>query len=635
MKTEIKTEKNTKENTNKNINFTKSPSNAHSLKDIKSHGENENEEFNSDFEENEFIELSSQNLADKPKRKSRKSNTKINYLSNVHINPDQNYESYKKCTYRTGIIYLLRNSERLPVELNLQPIFAKIDLEFFNFYLNEMEKSKFFQLNLIDILKISQDPKLVLHNCINIILNHIDSNILLKGPMSICFKNKNNMIDWVKTVHNFKECQLDSNNHKKDNKVLIDFRKVNKLMPIDSILNSNKNLQEKKENTLFYDNSDKVLRKKNIYTKKEEKVKYLMEKIVSSITSGSIETNLIKRKMINQLKETRNSAKMMENQQNLIKKIVEKRIEKENEKKEKLLTLEAKNKEIRLLKAVKSKILQLKEKEVKTLDKELKKQITIEKKISNNKTQKMINYLVNKSQTILPSKARREAAARLEQGLPPKKIEGVKIAVPALGKKNYDNFGNKKNSKGGKTRKLLILPKGKIRLPNGKKVKGKILSNGNIKLANGKILTKEKIYKINKSQSKSISNQQILPNGKVLLSSKLTKKQIKKLTPQAKKILLDRVEKAAMQKAKAEKIVIPGIDKNPFAVGSVSNMAIKVMENKTLKNYNRCIDSRVLNFTNKNYIFETCKDIFGESVNFFIIFSYFLLIFFSWRINVM
>ena len=64
-------------------------------------------------------------------------------------------------------------------------------------------------------------------------------------------------------------------------------------------------------------------------------------------------------------------------------------------------------------------------------------------------------------------------------------------------------------------------------------------------------------------------------------------------------------------------------------------MAIKVMENKTLKNYNRCIDSRVLNFTNKNYIFETCKDIFGESVNFFIIFSYFLLIFFSWRINVM
>ena len=542
-----------------------------------------------------------------------------------------------------------------------------------------MEKSKFFQLNLIDILRISQNPKLVIHNCVNIILNQIGSKELLKGPMTICFKNKTNMSDWIKTIHNFKECQLDSNNHLKDNKVLVDFRKVNTLMPntakgkLNGFKGSLNNIQEKAENKLFYDNADKVLRRNNAGVKKQEKVKYLMEKIVSSITGGSIQTNLIKKKMLNQLKKTRNNSKMMQKQQRLIEKIVEKRIQMENLKKERLLNLEAKNKEIRLLKAVKSKILQMKQKEVKVLDKELKRQINFEKKLSNNKTKKMINYLVNKSQTINPGLAARKAAERLNQGLSLKKIKGVKIAVPVIGK-SYSNSKNSKNAKNAKSPKnakmakkiiktiqlknsqnfkkatnfnypksllkfgIKILPngkgKGEIKLKSGKTVIARILKNGKLQLPNGKILAKSKIailkniYKPRSKKSGSIKNNskkslaklskssknKLLPNGKVLLVSNLTKQQVKKLKPEVKKIIVQRVKQAAEQKAKSEKIFIPGLYKNEYAKGSVSSVAEKVMENKQMKNYNRCIDSRVLNFTNTNYIHATCKDIYGENV---------------------
>ena len=46
----------------------------------------------------------------------------------------------------------------------------------------------------------------------------------------------------------------------------------------------------------------------------------------------------------------------------------------------------------------------------------------------NKKTKKMINYLVNKTKS--PKKAAREAIARVNKGLPPKKIKGIKIKIP-------------------------------------------------------------------------------------------------------------------------------------------------------------------------------------------------------------
>merc|ERR1711957_1055490 len=253
-----------------------------------------------------FLEISSDKTK-KPKAKKGgkkgKSSTKIKYITNKHINTKKNYETYSKCKVRTGLIYLLRNSEKLPMELTLQPIFGRINLNTFNFYLNDMAKTKFYSIKLLDILKLSQNPKLTIHNCFNIILNQIDAKKLLKGPMSICFKNNKKMKDWMKTISEFKECQIDTSNGKKQNKVLIDFGKVNKLI---------KNPKKVPEKKLYYDNSNKVVVKRSKNAHKEAQVKKLMKKIVSSITTGSIQANSIKRKMKNELKKNRKRAKNMQ-----------------------------------------------------------------------------------------------------------------------------------------------------------------------------------------------------------------------------------------------------------------------------------------------------------------------------------
>lgn len=362
-------------------------------------------------------------------------------LKNPHINLKKNYESYKKCKVKTGLIYLLRHPEKLPLEINLQPIFGKLSIDKFNFYLNDLAKSKFYQINLINILRISYTPILEINNCFNLILNTIDSDKLLKGPLSLCFKSKSKKNEWMKSINEFKECQIDSANGKKENKVLIDFRKVNKLIK-DPII--------RPEAKLLYDNANKVVIKKRS-NRKEYVIKKMMKKIVSSITNGSIQNRLIKRKMQNQLKKTRKAAKSMRKKEDLIKKIVKKRINLENKKKSQLKKLEAKNKEIQLLKAVKSRIIQLKKKETKKFNKELKRQIKSEKRIQNKKTKNMINYLVNKTKS--PRKAARQAAARIKKGLPPKKIKGVKIKIP--GKKKKLSKKSIKKMK-PKAKKLLI-----------------------------------------------------------------------------------------------------------------------------------------------------------------------------------
>merc|ERR1711957_223265 len=104
-------------------------------------------------------------------------------------------------------------------------------------------------------------------------------------------------------------------------------------------------------------------------------------------------------------------------------------------------------------------------------------------------------------------------------------------------------------------------------------------------------------------------------NGKQLSASKLTKKQIKKMKPKNRKILAKRVAKAAKQNAKSKKIVIPGVNKNTLAKGSVSRYAKNIMKNKKLKNYESCTDNRILNFKDAKYINGVCKKIYGESMD--------------------
>merc|ERR1712023_579618 len=67
------------------------------------------------------------------------------------------------------------------------------------------------------------------HNCFNIVLNFSEENTLRKEPLTICLKGKRKANDWMRTINEFKECQIDITKGKKDDKVLVDFRKINKI----------------------------------------------------------------------------------------------------------------------------------------------------------------------------------------------------------------------------------------------------------------------------------------------------------------------------------------------------------------------------------------------------------------------
>jgi hypothetical protein len=160
----------------------------------------------------------------------------------------------------------------------------------------------------------------------------------MKGPLSICFKNKKKTIEWMQTIKEFKECQVDITNIKKDNKMLMDFGKVNKLMK------DKESSLIKPELTLMYDNDSKITAKDEPTHRKEIVVNKLMKKIVTSITQGSIQNEVLKRKMKDELKKTKIAAREMKKKEDLIRDIVQKRIELENKKKDELRNIEAKNK---------------------------------------------------------------------------------------------------------------------------------------------------------------------------------------------------------------------------------------------------------------------------------------------------
>jgi len=333
----------------------------------------------------------------KPNKTS--SNMKVNYLpnENIDLSSIEKFETHKKCNKRTGLVYLLKNSEKLPHELDLLPVYGNLNLDKFKFSLNEQEKSVFFSINLIDILRISQKEILKNQNCFNILLNHVDSQTLLKGPITLCFKSNYTMDSWMKTILEFKQCLYDISNGPKENKVLVDFGKVNKLLK-DKNDAANVNGKD-----LYYDNTNKAIVKNDATSQKENQIKNIMHKIVQTITTGNIQTNLIKRKMANRLKRTKKAAEELQKKEELVRDIVNKRLEKEQEKKNEMVNVEHKNKEIQLLKAVKDRIVELKKTETKQYHKQLKKQIKLQKEIANRQSQSMIRYLINKSSSTVTS----------------------------------------------------------------------------------------------------------------------------------------------------------------------------------------------------------------------------------------
>merc|ERR1712151_1330512 len=176
------------ENTIKNNGYNRSPQIVQNLSEVKG--------------------LHSQQYQKKQKtNKHKKPSRKIKFIKNPHLNFNGIKETYKKCKVKSGLIFLMRKKEKK--EISLQPVLAKIDLANLSFYLSNSPKSKFYQINLLNILRISRTKFDEKHNCFNIVLNFSEENTLRKEPLTLCLKGKRKVNDWMRTINEFKECQID------------------------------------------------------------------------------------------------------------------------------------------------------------------------------------------------------------------------------------------------------------------------------------------------------------------------------------------------------------------------------------------------------------------------------------------
>ena len=108
-----------------------------------------------------------------------------------------------------------------------------------------------------------------------------------------------------------------------------------------------------------------------------------------------IQRTQIQRKMVNEFKEAKKFSEQVHEKQELIKKMIEERIQNEQRKEESMIKLEQKSKELELLKAVTHKIESMKSQELKSYTKSLRKKIDSQKKKATEEASSMMKILIN------------------------------------------------------------------------------------------------------------------------------------------------------------------------------------------------------------------------------------------------
>jgi hypothetical protein len=102
----------------------------------------------------------------------------------------------------------------------------------------------------------------------------------------------------------------------------------------------------------------------------------------------------VQRKMQSELKEAKKFSEEVHEKQEIIRKIIERRAEKEKMRQQSLIQSEEKFKELKLLKAVQNRIVQMKKKEIQEYSEQFEKQIKEERSKADAESKKMMKALV-------------------------------------------------------------------------------------------------------------------------------------------------------------------------------------------------------------------------------------------------
>ena len=354
--------------------------------------------------------------------------------------------SYSKCSSKTGVINQIVKKDSKKRQLTLQPVYYQLNPQSFNLYDTLGNKAQ-----MISVLNIDKVVRLLEiypgTHCITFVVRM--ENKKEDEPLTVCADNVKQKDNFSRMITEFKECDIHVRSSEVNEQVLMDFSKVNYLLTPQSptVTPSLKKIiaaipgakaapsaqgsaqgfgkpgsrrgpaaagqhtpGEQKDllEGMYYDNSQKTIRSKPKLALQTQQMKKNVKSIITEIQMGNLAQKKFQREYQGKIAEAEKVAKEVEHQKEIVREILQKRSEKEQERKVVIQQKKKRNQELRLMKAVKMQIHKIKVDEIKQTKQALKKQLNFIKGIPDAKP---------KGKATLGAKTRTSMAAR-KSGMP-------------------------------------------------------------------------------------------------------------------------------------------------------------------------------------------------------------------------
>jgi len=318
--------------------------------------------------------------------------------------------SYKKCDTKTGVINQIVRKDSKKRELTLQPVYYQLNAQSFNLYDTLGNKAQ-----LISVLNIDKVVRLLEiypgTHCITFVVRM--ENKKEDEALTVCADNAKEMNNFTQSITEFKECDIKVMSSEVNEQVLMDFSKVNHLLtpPQKSVPPTLKKIiaaipgakvapsakiqtgpgkrtpEEERDllDKMYYDNSQKTIRKKPQAVLRTQQMKKHVKSIITEIQMGNLAQKKLQREYQGKIAQAERVAKEVEHQKEIVREILQKRSEKEQERKVVMQQKKDRNKEMQLMKAVKMQIHKIKVDEIKETKQALRKQLNFIKGIPDVK----------------------------------------------------------------------------------------------------------------------------------------------------------------------------------------------------------------------------------------------------------
>lgn len=333
--------------------------------------------------------------------------------------------SYKKCEIKTGVINQIVRKDSKKRELTLQPVYYQLNPQSFNLYDTLGNKAQ-----LISVLNIDKVVRLLEiypgTHCITFVVRM--ENKKEDEPLTVCADNVKQKDNFSRMITEFKECDIHVMSSEVNEQVLMDFSKVNYLLTpqnrtvtpgLKKIIAAipgakaaasarsygkrglpgtpgyrggpaaagQRTPEEEKDllDGMYYDNSQKTIRKKPQAVLRTQQMKKHVKSIITEIQMGNLAQKKLQREYQGKIAQAERVAKEVEHQKEIVREILQKRSEKEQERKVVMQQKKDRNKEMQLMKAVKMQIHKIKVDEIKETKQALRKQLNFIKGIPDDK----------------------------------------------------------------------------------------------------------------------------------------------------------------------------------------------------------------------------------------------------------